>query len=205
MSMTEHDPRDTGYTALYIAMKWHTVIPAESALRIARGSSTAKPPAKLTPELKAELQKIINTPGFSGFKTLEKKYRVSRYELITSEEAFTVGQVENHLRQLKSLASGCNGFCDKCPLDAVINEDDRTMCEFLQDIDLQNPQSTEKRHTHKSTQKYTEIEKGETEGKTYRVYKVIRNMMDRYTKKHPERKQQDIISEALFEYMEKHK
>jgi hypothetical protein len=214
MSMTEHDPRDVGYLALYIgAKKWHTVITAESLLRIANGSSTAKPPAKLTPELKAELQKIINAPGFNGFKTLEKKYRVSRYELITSEEVLIVSKanviiksIKEKIDELRKLSDDCiASHCEECFLNNLICVD-KTFCDILMAIELDEngkPVYSQKKELQQTIEKYSLSGKGK--GKAFHLHNNVIEKFDRYCETHKDKKIMDMVSVALMEYMERHK
>jgi hypothetical protein len=205
MSLVEKDPRDIGYLALYCAIKWYKYIDPEAALRIAKGRSAAKPGRKLTPELRELILKTLENPNFKSFDAIEKKYKINRYSIIASEEDFVVGQIENHLKQLKNISITCNGLCEKCLLNININEDGKTMCEFLQEIDFENPQSYKNKAVNQSKLRYTDLLQGEKVIKSFKLYKPTSQEFEGYIRKKTGIQIGDIVSKALLEYMERHR
>lgn len=81
MGLLENDPRDTGYIALFTAITFYTEITPEQARRIAEGKSSMLPRNKLTPKTVEAVNKVIRHPSFSSYKNLEKRFRVSRYDI----------------------------------------------------------------------------------------------------------------------------
>lgn len=202
MSYIEKDPRDTGYAALYLAIKWYRLIEPEAALRIAKGASSAKPGRKLTPQIREQINKIIDSTNFKNFNSIEKKYKINRYDIITSEEAFDLGQIELLVKRLKNTAEGCSGECDKCYLNTQVT-DNLTMCEYLCDIDLKNPQKVGNRLVQQSAIKCN-LE-GATIKKGFEVYETVLGEFKEYIDSNPGKKVKDIVSAALLEYIERHK
>lgn len=81
MGLTEKDPRDISYIALYVAINWYCYIPSDVALRIAQGRSHMLPGKKLTPEVLEEIKKIMDSPNFYNINTVVKKYRINKYDI----------------------------------------------------------------------------------------------------------------------------
>jgi len=81
MGLIESDPRDVNHIALYTAVKWYEEISSEVAIRIARGSSHRKPGRHLTPEMLAEIKRLMESPNFTTIKTVVRKYRINKYEI----------------------------------------------------------------------------------------------------------------------------
>ena len=81
MGFIENDPRDTGYIALFTAITFYKELSPEQAFRIAEGKSGMKSGNKLTPELFAEINKIIRNPNFKRIENIEQKYRINRHDI----------------------------------------------------------------------------------------------------------------------------
>lgn len=143
MGMIESDPRDTGYIALYIAIKWYCEISSETALLIAKGKSNRKPGRKLTPEILQQIRTIIDSPNFHNINALVKKYKVNKYEILealggknANEEVIKVSQIDKLLKRIKEIAENCTAVdCEKCPLDKIMCGE-YTLCEILSDVAL---------------------------------------------------------------------
>ena len=205
MGMTEKDPRKIAYIALLVAITWYKLIDSEQALRIARGRSSAKPGKKLTPELREQIMKLTENPNFRTFNGIEKKFKINRFDIITSEEAFAVGQVEMLIKRLKEQAEGCSGICEKCVLNAAVSSD-LTMCEFLCDVEIDKNGKPQISQNKPMYQKYTNcILKGETSTKSFKIYKIASERFDKFMASRKGEKVQDIVSAALVEYAERHK
>lgn len=205
MSIHEVDPRHTAYIALFTAITWYRCIEPEAAWRIATGKSSAKPGVKVTPEIREQILAQMENPNFKSFDAIEKKFKINRYDIIGSEEVLTLGQIEKHLKQIKTITETCNGDCSKCFLDAEISEN-LTMCEFMQDLDFESPQKPKNRRVYKSKQLFTQdYLYGPTMVKAYRAYKKVNDAFEKYLYEHKAEKAQDIINKALLEYMERHK
>ena len=202
MSLIENDPRNIGYAALIKAITWYKLIPPETARRIVTGSSQAKPGAKVTPEIRAQILRLTENPSFRTFNGIEKKFKINRFDIIGSEEVFTVGQIEKHLKQLKTIAETCPGDCSKCFLDREVTEN-LTMCEFLQDLDFENPQRPINSKVRKSAIKCDFT--GETIKRGFQLYKQVDDYFEKYISSHKDIKIRDIVNMSLVEYMERHK
>jgi predicted DNA binding CopG/RHH family protein len=201
MSIHENDPRNIAYAALCIAITWYKFIPSDAALRIARGKSSAKPGVKPTPEVKEQIKKVMENPGFKSFDAVERKYKVNRYEIITSEEEYAMAQVEMWLKRLKEHCQACTAdkeLCKKCKLFPDITEG-FNMCEFFLDVDIENPKILQGEETHKNAQKRTtELLSGETQSQGIRLYKKLDKEIKEYVTKKGIKKQ-DFINLALAE------
>ncbi len=82
MGLIENDPRNTGYTALFLAITWYREIDAEQAWRLATLKSPMKPAAKLTSEIIKEIAVSIRRPSFKkDFSTIERRFRINRYDI----------------------------------------------------------------------------------------------------------------------------
>lgn len=202
MSCTEKDPRDTGYIALLIAIAWYKLIPSEAALRIAQGKSSAKPGRKPTPEIMEQVKRIVNSVNFKNFNSIEKKYKVNRYDIIISEEVFALSQIEMLTKRLKNQAENCAGECEKCILNAEVS-DEYTMCEFLCDVDLKNPRRPENKRLQKNAENCSLS--GEIKTRGFEVYKSVLDKFSEYMDKNKSKKIRDTVSAALLEYMERHR
>jgi hypothetical protein len=202
MSIVERDPGETGYIALYIALKWYKYIDSEAALRIVRGQSTAKPGRKLTPEISEQIDKNIDSINFKNFNSVERKFKINRYEYMISEEVFSMGQIDMLLKRLQIQAEGCNGNCSQCILNTEVS-DKLTMCEFFTDIDLKNPKKPVNRQVRKSAIKCDLT--GPTIKRSFEIYSGIMEEFTNYLRDNRDKKIRDIINKALVEYMERHK
>jgi hypothetical protein len=205
MGMHERDPRNIGYASLCKAIIWYKEITPEAAIRIIQGKSSAKPGNKLTPEIRAQILKLIENPNFKSLNVIEKKFKINRYDIIESEEVFTLGQIEKHLKQLKTITEACNGDCSKCFLDTELNEDKLTMCEFLQDIDLENPQRVRNKQSRKIKKNLDELFTGEKVKRNFEIYKPVHEEFEKYLQDNGGKKIRDIVSAALAEYISRHK
>ena len=116
MGLIENDPRDTGYIALYIAIKWYQDISSEAAIRIAEGKSHAKPGVTLTPEIFEQVKKVIQNPNFNNIDSVARRFRVNKYDIFRaiSKEKFnstcadegviTISQIDIQLKKLKDIS-----------------------------------------------------------------------------------------------------
>lgn len=215
MGVTEKDPRDTSYIALYIAIKWYCDISSECALRIAHGQSSAKPGRKLTPEIFTEIQKITGSPSYKNINAAVKRFRVNKYDIFeafagkknASEEAVIMPKIESKLREMSRHANDCPGVgCDDCALSSVPDDCVRTMCDILSylsfDKDGKLVPSGNKAVHRKCTKS---ILSGETKPKSFKLYKNVIDELERYIATHKGEKIQDIASRALMEYVESRK
>ena len=214
LGLIEHDPRDTAYVALFVAIKWYEFIPSEAALKIAAGQSHRLPGKKLTPEMFTEMQKIMDSPNFYNINSFVKKYRVNKYEILeaiagqnANEEVIMSIQTERLLKRLKDLAEDCKAVdCEKCPLDKIMCGE-YTLCEVLTDTAIDGKGKLELRKViPKSYQSHTvEDLEADIVRKTYKLHKKADDEMHTYAEKHPREKIQDIVSLALLEYVERRK
>jgi hypothetical protein len=216
MGVHERDPRDIRCAALATAIKWYIDITPEAAMRIVEGQSHAKPGRTLTPEILAEIKKIIRNPNHRNINAVVKKFRINKYEIYEAlsgkqnadEEVIIVQKIETDLKKLSNNADKCSGAnCDSCILNSILYGE-YTLCEILCDLEFDDDGklvSGSDSKVHKSIQKYTSTDQGKPTPKTYKVYDSILHRTEKYIGEHPERKQQDIISEALFEYLERRK
>lgn len=213
MGFTENDPRDTAYVALYTAIMWYCELSSEVALQIAKGKSHRLPGRKLTPELLTEIKKIMDSPNFYNVNSVVKKFRVNKYEILeaiggknANEGVIPMSQVEKLLKRIKDIAENCTAVdCEKCPLDKLMCGE-YTLCEILSDTALDGQGRLNLKRVRQVSDKCPTIEDlaGEVVKKTYRLYKQADDEIHRYVEKHPQEKQQDIISLALLEYFNKH-
>jgi hypothetical protein len=171
-------------------------------LRIVRGQSTAKPGKKLTPEIAEAIDKNIDSINFKNFNSVERKFKINRYEYMISEEVFSMGQIDMLLKRLQVQAEGCAGNCNQCPLNTEVS-DNLTMCEFFTDIDLKNPKKVANTKLQKNTINCNLA--GETKTRGFEVYKSVLDVFGSYIEQNKDKKIRDIVSSALVEYMERHK
>ncbi|MEN6312773.1 MAG: hypothetical protein ABFD25_00840 [Clostridiaceae bacterium] len=213
MGLVEKDPREISYVALYVAIKWYTELSSDAALRIAQGNSHAKPGNKLTPEIFAEIKRIIDSPNFHTINGIVKKYRINKYDIFealegeknVNEEVLIVTQTERLLKRLKELAENCTAVdCEKCPLDKLMCGE-YTLCEMLADTALDGQGKMKFTNVRQVPDKCPTVDDlaGDVIKKTYRLYKQADDEIHKYVEKHPREKQQDIISLALLEYVSK--
>lgn len=216
MGFYEKDPRNIGYIALFVAITWYKAIPSDAALRIAQGKSSAKPGVKLTPEMRERIYKIIYGSTFKNFNTIEKKFKVNRYDIVAREEelfmskaSMLVQAVMEKFNALRKISEDCTASdCEGCLLNNMFS-DEKTICDFLLDIDVDEqgrPVYVKNTNVHKCPQMSTiGIFQGSTSARRFRIYDNVMNEVNKYIAKHKEKKIQDIISAALLEYIEKHK
>jgi hypothetical protein len=214
MGLLENDPRDTGYIALYIAIKWYQDISSDAAIRIAEGKSNAKPGVKLTPEIFEQIKKVMQSPNFTNINGVVRRFRVNKYEIYKAiakerfndntadEGVITISQIDVLLKRLKDKAEGCSGAnCDKCYLD-TLRDDGTTLCEMLCDLEFDEKCRPIKRNVRKSPHLSTkEYLIGDTTRKTFRIYDEVLKEMDKYIESRPQEKIQDIVSTALIRYI----
>lgn len=206
MGLHENDPRDMGYIALCIAIKWYRELSAGAAFRLAEGSSIAKPGGKLTPELWEEIKKVMGSPNFSNINSIVKRFRVNKYEVFemvgkeknANEEVVIVSQVESSLKKLKNFAVNCTAVdCEKCSLNKIMCGE-TTLCEKLMDYD-----ETQENRVLQETAINCSLS-GEVKTRGFEIYKNVLDMFREYTQTHRDRKIRDIVSRALLEYMRRH-
>lgn len=215
MGLYESDPRDIGYIALYIAIKvWHQPISADTALRIAKGTSPAKKPELLTNEKYKQIKSIIEGPSFRSFNSLERRFRINRYnilarlgkemfgEITTDEGVVSIMRIDILLKKLKEEAENCNATnCEKCFLDSE-SGNGLTWCEVICDMQF-DERNRPIKTLPGSKIRVEEILTGETESKGMRVYKTVLERLEVYLDKNRNAKLQDIVSEALLRYLVK--
>ena len=213
MTMHETDPRDIGFIALYIAIKkWHKPISPETALRIARGASHAKPPEKMSQVKYREIKKILVSPNFKNLDSVQNRFKVNKYEILkmlgeemfgeetTDEGVINIMRIDIILKKLKEEAENCNAAnCEKCFLDSDAGNG-LTWCEVLCDMQFDEHNRPIKTIPGSNV----EVEKfltGETKAKVYRIYEDVLKKLDNYLDKNKKAKIQDVISEALLRYL----
>lgn len=217
MGLMEKDPRDMGYVALYIAIKWYTEITSDSAIRIAQGKSHMVPAKKLTPEILAEIKKIMDSPNFYNIDSIVKKFRVNKYELlhalaiekkkgkIADEEVFIVPKIESDLKRLSDRAKSCPAVnCETCVLNNIAYGE-YTLCEILSDMEF-DTQGKLVSHENKALQKTakncnTELLNGNTKTRGFEIYTNVLSEFDKFAGGHKDKKIRDIASRALLEYV----
>jgi hypothetical protein len=209
MSYHEKDPRDIGYAALCVACIWYKELSADTAIRIAQGSSIAKPGRKLTPELWEEIKKVIESPNFASINSIVKRFRVNKYEVYemvaeeknrksANKEVIMSDKVKQKLLWLKNYALDCEGHCEDCPLNIDINREAKTLCEVIQE--------------YGETQENKVLQEfaincnlsGDTKIRGFEIYKGVIELYEEYTRQHRDKKIRDMTSRALLEYMRKH-
>lgn len=217
MSYIEDDPRDMGYVALYIAVKWYQDITPETAIRIANGKSIAMKEIKPTAETYQEIKKVILNPNFKDITHVCRRFRINKYKIYkmlskerygkvenTGEEILKMAQVENILKKLKDIAENCAGDCNKCSLDTVIYKD-ITLCELLCDIEFDDKNRIIKSKVRQVSDKCPTVKdlQGPVIKKSYRLHEVAVSELDSYIKNNQNKKVQDVVSLALLEYISK--
>jgi hypothetical protein len=213
MGMHERDPRQIAYVALFIAIRWHRQLEPEQAWRIATGKSSAKVGVKVTPELKQRILKLTENPNFRTFNTIEKKFKINRYDIITSEEEIIVSKgnmlikgMAEGFNELRKLSNNCIASdCEGCFLNNSM-DGNKTLCEILMDIEIDEqgkPVYSTKRQLQQIVKSYNIDGKPRT--RTFQFYSSALEKFEAYLKKHDDKKTRDIVSVALMEYMERHK
>jgi hypothetical protein len=213
MGMHERDPRQIAYVALFIAIRWHRQLEPEQAWRIATGKSSAKVGVKVTPELKQRILKLTENPNFRTFNTIEKKFKINRYDIITSEEEIIVSKgnmlikgMAEGFNELRKLSNNCIASdCEGCFLNNSM-DGNKTLCEILMDIEIDEqgkPVYSTKRQLQRTIENYSLS--GKARVKAFYIYDSVIEKFEKYMKKNKDKKIMDIASMALIEYMEKHK
>ena len=203
MSYIERDPRDLCFAALYLSIKNYTVLSPEQATKIVLGKVKPIFSKKMTPEILARIEQIMDNPNFKNFTNIEKTFKINRYDV--NPGGVEVAQVDMWVKRLVAHAEGCAGDCGKCVLDTIIT-DDKTFCEILCDLEEKNATSKENQVVQKSAKKCTELKcEGKTGKRGFEIYRNVLDVFGGYLVKHSNRKVKDIVSSALAEYMARHK
>jgi hypothetical protein len=147
-----------------VAIKWYELISSEVALRIAKNQSCRIPGKKLTPEMFAEMQKVMESPNFYNINSFVKKYRVNNYEIYkaiakeknieenASGEALVMSKADEGLKKACDWVSDCDGHnCPNCTYDKIMFGE-YTLCEILNDLEFdgKNLVSVENRDMQKN-------------------------------------------------------
>jgi len=214
MTLYERDPRDTGFIALYIAATWFEELSPDKARRIALGRVRSRPGVSaITPEAADRIRAIIGSPNFHNVGALVKRFRVNKYDVYrliggndAKEEAVVVSKVQALLFRLKNTARECTAVdCEKCILNGNIYGD-LSLCDFLENLQFDKDGrlvSVENMDVAQVSHRCPTKFSGETMHKTFRVHKEAVEKIQGYLEKRPGNKVQDVISEALVEYVER--
>lgn len=206
MSITEKDPRDIAYVALYIAQQWYKQLEPEAAIRLAKGRSMAKPGRKLTPEVMEQINKIIESQNFRNFNSIEKKFRINRYDVISDKGEFDLSQIDVNIKKIKNISTNCDAAdCQKCILNKIMSGD-LTLCEVLGDIETDKNGKLVIVENSRVYRKFTKsLLSGEKKTMCFKVYSSAAHELEKFIEQNKGEKIQDIISLALLEYTERHK
>jgi hypothetical protein len=219
MGMIERDPRDVNYIALYTAIRWYEEISSEIAIRIARGSSHRKPGQHLTPEILAEIKRIIDGPNFTGVNTTVRKYRINKYEIfeaIAKEkgikqkyvggEALIMRIADEGLKKASDWTKACEAHnCPNCIYDKI-TFGDYTLCDILIGLDFEgkNLVSHDDKDLHKNAQKCTKVKlEGKTKRMGFEVYENVLNELNELVSEHQSEKKKDIVSKVMLNGIKK--
>lgn len=218
MGLIENDPRDTGYIALYIAIKWYMEITSDAALRIAQGRSHRLPGRTLTPAILQEIKKIMDSPNFYNINTVVKKYRINKYDIYAAlaeeenkkknlgGEVLVMQKADDGLKKAHEWIKNCEGNnCKNCSYDKTMFGD-YTLCEIITDLEFEGKKLVciDNKAMQKNAEKCINIKlDGKTKFRGFQVYESVLNEFDKLKEKHKGEKVKDLFSKVMLEGIKK--
>jgi hypothetical protein len=201
-----------------IAISWYEEISSDVAIRLAKGQSHRIHGRKLTPEMFAEMQKVMESPNFYKIESLVKKYRVNKYEIYkaiakeknmgenASGEALVINKADEGLKKAYDWTTKCEGCnCLNCVYDKVMFGE-YTLCEILCALEFEGKTlvSTDNIGLQKIAENCKRIKlEGKTKIRGFEIYESVLQEFDKLAKENAGTKKRDLVSRVLLDGIRK--